>query len=80
MRTQDSTPTPSQNNQQFLQAISKEAQDEILAAIAKHYGTDASTILNEVTSEEAEHLLEYMTEPLRSSTYIMMQQHGLAPF
>jgi hypothetical protein len=52
------------------------ARDSILKSIAKHYGISAREVLDEVTHDEAEHLLDYMTEPERSATSVLMQRHG----
>lgn len=65
------------NNAEFLAVIEVAAKDEILKAIATHYGITPQAAYSEVTAEGAEHLLEYMVEPLRSATSVLMQAHGL---
>lgn len=65
-------------NARFLAAIEVEAKDQILASIAKHYGISAQAAFDEVTAKDAEHLLDYMVEPQRSATSVLMQAHGLS--
>lgn len=73
--------TNQQRNKQFLNLISESARDEIITSIAKHYGTGKDKIIAELTdNENAHHLLEYMVEPLRTSTSMLMQQHQLRGF
>jgi hypothetical protein len=49
----------------------------VLDHIAAHYGIDRAAAHAEVTHDEAESLLDYMTEPHRSAAYVVMQGHGL---
>lgn len=63
-------------NRAFLNRLEAPARDSILKSIAKHYGISAREVLDEVTHDEAEHLLDYMTEPERSATSVLMQRHG----
>lgn len=65
------------NNAVFLSVIDADAKAEILGSIAKHYGISPETALAEVTGEGAEHLLDYIVEPLRSAASVLMQAHGL---
>lgn len=61
----------------FLSVIGAKARKEILDAIATHYNISAQEVLTEVSSEDAEHLLDYMVEPQRSAASVLMQRHGL---
>ncbi len=63
-------------NARFLAAIEVDAKDLILASIAKRYGISAEAAFDEVTDRDAEHLLDYMAEPHRSATSVLMQAHG----
>ena len=63
-------------NRAFLNRLEAPARDSILKSIAKHYGITVREALDEVTHDEAEHLLDYMTEPERSATSVLMQRHG----
>ena len=64
-------------NALFLSQIDDKTKAEIIGSIAKHYGTTPEEILKEVTGDEAEHLLDYMVEPMRSATSVLMQKRGL---
>lgn len=65
------------NNAQFLAIIEANSKAEILANIAKHYGITAQEAQDEVTRDDAEHLLDYMVEPQRSAVSVLMQAHGM---
>lgn len=51
----------------------------ILRTISNNYGGSISVqeAENEVTSPGAEHLLDYLGEPVRMATHVLMQKHGL---
>jgi hypothetical protein len=63
-------------NRAFLNAIDAATRNKILSSIGKHYDMTAKEAMEEVTHAEAEHLLDYMIEPMRSATYVIMQRHG----
>lgn len=65
-------------NEQFLSVIEDKAKELILESIAGHYGITTQEAYAEVTDDQAEHLLDYMVEPQRSATSILMQRHGMA--
>jgi len=62
----------------FFAATDVKTKTEILTAIAKHYGISESEALEEVTDEEAEHLLDYLTGSIRTDTSILMKRHNIA--
>lgn len=64
------------NTETFLSVITPKTKSMILGSIAKHYGVSEEVIYEEVTHEEAEHLLDYMVEPERSATHVMMKGMG----
>lgn len=64
------------NNANFLAAITDQAKLMILQAIAKHYGVSVAEIFEEVTAEDSEHLLDYMTGAERLAASVLMQKHG----
>ncbi|ALN21805.1 hypothetical protein [Ectopseudomonas mendocina] len=64
-------------NAQFLSKIDSKAKALILESIAAHYGITPEEAYNEVADENAEHLLDYMVEPQRSATSVLMQRHGM---
>lgn len=63
-------------NSQFLFAIDAKTRAAVLENIAAHYGISAMEALEEVTNEESEHLLEYVTGPERAATGLLMNIHG----
>ena len=68
--------TKGQVNKEFLQEIKPEAKERFIAEIANAYGVKPSVIFDEVTSDEAESILDYMREPRRSVAFVLMQVHG----
>lgn len=62
----------------FFAATDAKTKTEILAAIANHYGISESEALEEVTDEEAESLLDYLTGYDRTATSLLMKRHGIA--
>ena len=52
----------------------------ILRTIVNNYGGKITTqeAEDEVTSEGSESLLDYLGEPVRSATRVLMQRHGLS--
>jgi hypothetical protein len=61
---------------QFLSMIAAADRAFILANIANHYGITHEEAYAEVTDEEAEHLLDYVTGAERWTTMALMQRHG----
>lgn len=61
----------------FLSVIDGETKAKILQFIAVHYGITPEEAYAEVVDAEAEHLLDYLKEPLRSATSALMQRHGM---
>jgi hypothetical protein len=63
--------------EEFLSVIDSKTKAAILESIAVHYGKTPEVIYAEVTDGEAEHLLDYMIEPQRSATSVLMQRYGM---
>ncbi|WP_219096260.1 hypothetical protein [Pseudomonas sp. UMAB-40] len=63
-------------NEQFLSVIDSATKNAILESIAVHYGKTTQEIFAEVVGADAEHLLDYMVEPMRSATSVVMQRRG----
>lgn len=59
----------------FLASIDNKSKAMILENIAAHYGITAQQAYEEVTDEEAEHLLDYVTGPCRAATSVLMKKH-----
>ena len=64
--------TPAERNAHFLAAIDSASKDSIITSIAEHYGISSQEALDEVTTDGAEHLLDYMVEPHRSAASLVM--------
>lgn len=63
-------------NATFLSMIDPATKDAIITSIAKHYSISNEAAYAEVTAEDAYQLLEYMVEPERSATLVIMQATG----
>lgn len=61
----------------FLSKTSKAARDMILNNIANHYGISRDEAFDEVTRDDAEYLLDYVTGPERAAVQVLMQRRGL---
>lgn len=66
-----------QLTKRFFDAIDDATRDEIIESIADHYGITRDAARQEVTDDDAEHLLDYMIEPMRTATSALMQRHSL---
>ena len=71
----DTAKSNGQNNRNFLASLDAKTTAEILVAIADHYDTSVEAIFEEVVNDEAYNLLEYMIEPTRSATSVLMQRY-----
>lgn len=63
-----------ETNRSFRASLDAETSGKILASIADDYRTSVMAIFEEVVDEEAQNLLEYMVEPMRSATSVLMQR------
>lgn len=70
--------TNAQKNYAFLRNASTATRNEILGAIGSHYGITRSEVQDEITSADAEHLLDYLTGSVRTATSLLMRRAGLA--
>jgi len=62
----------------FFSVTDAKTKSDVLKAIAKHYGISPEQAFDEVTDDEAEHLLDYLTGAVRTATSLLMKRHGLA--
>ncbi len=69
--------TNAEITKKFFAAVDTKTKTEILGNIAKHYGISQDAALAEVTDDEAEHLLDYVTGPMRGAARVIMQRRGL---
>ena len=65
-----------QKNQIFLASVDSKIKHQILDSIAKHYGITRESALLEVTDEEAENILEYLTYEVRAATSLVLKFHN----
>jgi hypothetical protein len=68
-----------ERNRLFLSKLTDEDSDLILTAVAKYYGKENDTdykreMYEELVDEEAEDIMEYLQEPLRSNFYPMWKR------
>ena len=64
--------------QTFLFGLYSETRNAILDNIAAHYGITREEALAEVIDDEAEHLCDYVTGPMREATHFFMKRKGFA--
>lgn len=65
--------TNAQTNKKFLSSIDTKTRSIILTNIAKHYGITQAEAYAEVTDNDAEHLVDYVTGPERSAVSLFMR-------
>ncbi len=71
-----SNKTNQEKNKKFLTLIDCETKEAILTNIANHYGILNEEAEAEVTDEEAEHILDYITgEDFRLKIYYLTKKH-----
>lgn len=61
----------------FLDATDAKTRNDVLANVAENYGISKESAFSEITDPEAEHLLDYVTGPVRTATSLLMNRHGL---
>lgn len=76
--TKAAQPANADINAAFLARLQHETREDILRNIAEHYGISSQAAYAEVCQPSAENLLDYMVEPLRGATYVLMQGYGFA--
>jgi hypothetical protein len=64
-------------NKKFLSVTDAKIRDDVLSAVANHYGITKDAALEEITHDEAEHLLDYLTGTVRTAISVLMLRHGL---
>lgn len=68
------TLTNGQRTIEFLLAIDSRTKNDILENVAKHYGITTEEAYDEITDDEAEHLLDYLTYETRTATSLLMKK------
>jgi len=66
-------------NKRFLDSINSKTRNMILENIANHYGISKNEAYTEITTIDAEHLLEYITGRMRLATSLLMRQTNFFP-
>ena len=61
---------------EFFKVIDEKSKTTILENIARHYGITLEEALEEVTADDAENLLDYVTGQERAATSCLMQKYG----
>tara|TARA_R110000822_G_scaffold59275_4_gene147968 strand:+ start:1332 stop:1565 length:234 start_codon:yes stop_codon:yes gene_type:complete len=62
----------------FFASTDAKVKSDILTAIASRYGISKAEALEEVTDEESESLLDYLTGSIRTATSLLMRRHANA--
>jgi hypothetical protein len=70
--------TNAQKNYSFLRFADVQTREAIFAAIGNHYGITRNEVQNELTSADAEHLLDYLSGSVRTATSMLMRRANLA--
>ena len=70
--------THAETSIKFLNATTRKTVNMILDNIACHYCCTRAEAFTEVTHEEAESLLDYVTGPERAATQVIMQKYQAA--
>lgn len=65
------------NTKRFLDSLDSRTRAEILDNVANHYGITREAAYEEVTDDEAESLLDYVTGPQRAATSLLMKRKGV---
>jgi len=61
----------------FFALTDVKVKNDVLGNIATHYGITRAEALAEVTGDEAESLLDYLTGSVRTATHVLMKRHQL---
>lgn len=67
----------SKENLAFLASTTPQTKRLILRNIAAHYGVNEDVALAEVTHQDAESLLDYVTGPERAAVSLLMRTYRL---
>ena len=70
--------TNGQTTLTFLSLTDAETTTAILTAIASNYEIPEDEVLEEITDDDAENLLEYLPAPFRMAVKALMIRHRLA--
>jgi hypothetical protein len=68
--------TNAQTTQCFFASIDVKTKNTILQNIATTYAITQAEVLEEITHDAAEHLLDYLTGSIRTATSLTMKRLG----
>jgi len=74
---QNETPIQMKNSEitiAFLNWLDLKTKNEILLNIANHYGISTQEAFEEVTDEEAESIMDYITGPTRAAIHLFFKR------
>jgi hypothetical protein len=69
-----------ENNRRLLQVLGNadyQLANKVVQNIKSHYGISDGEVYNELFSDDAEHLLDYVTEPVRSAAAVILKRKGM---
>ncbi len=70
-------PTEGAITKAFLNLTDAKTRKAILGQVATTYGISEAEAKAELTDDGAESLCDYLKEPIRSATHVLLQRHGL---
>jgi len=76
--TAGTTMSNAQTTKKFLESVDAKTKGEILGNIASNYGINRKEALEEILDSGAEHLLDYVTGPMRTAVSLLMKRYNLA--
>ena len=62
---------------QVLADADRRIANQVVSNIAKHYGITTQQVFTEIFDAEAEDLMDYVTEPVRSAAYVILKKKGM---
>jgi hypothetical protein len=69
-----------ERNRRLMQVLAnadRRIANQVVSNIAAHYGIPTQQVFGEIFDANAEELMEYVTEPVRSAAFAILQQKGL---
>lgn len=69
-----------ERNRRLMQVLAnadRRIANQVVSNIAAHYGIPTQQVFDEIFDENAEDLMDYVTEPVRSAAFAILQRKGL---
>lgn len=70
--------TNSEKTRKFFTLTDLKTKNQIIGAVALHYGITEAEAFEELIDPDAESLLDYLTGATRTAAHVLYQRHGLA--